>query len=63
MEKNSAKSEQDILSLNIAQTRKIYEMEKQLDYWKEKCIDVQLKLSMQKVDEADSGAANTSLSS
>jgi hypothetical protein len=28
-------------------------MEKQLDYWKEKCLDLQLNLSMQKVEESD----------
>jgi len=37
----------------MSQTKKIYEMEKQLDYWKEKCLDLQLNLSMQKVEESD----------
>ncbi len=27
---------QDLFATNLSQTKKIYEMEKQLDYWKEK---------------------------
>lgn len=33
---DSGNNNQDLFATNLSQTKKIYEMEKQLDYWKEK---------------------------
>lgn len=33
-------SNEDLFATNLSQTKKIYEMEKQLEYWKEKCLDL-----------------------
>lgn len=39
----------DLFSLNLEQTHKIFELEKQLKFWEDKCLDLKLNLNMQTV--------------
>jgi hypothetical protein len=42
----SEASADDLFSLNLEQTHKIFELEKQLRFWEDKCLDLKLNLNM-----------------
>jgi len=43
----------DLFALSLEQKRRITEMEKQVDFYKEKCLDLKLALNMQQVTSND----------
>ena len=61
---------QELFSINLEQTKRITELEKQLQFWKDKvsqlfetdilkCLDLKLNLNMQHVEESSNSHAQS----
>lgn len=54
----SESSADDLFSQNLEQTHKIFELEKQLKFWEDKCLDLKLNLNMQTVQVQEQSSSS-----